>query len=95
MIVHAIDIRESGAAGLIAVLEAHDFPRAGEAEARVVSERHLLGCFVQGCERDAWSEIVVHRRHSRRLSETAYLCAGHMEAHRSGTTLRLVVESNR
>ena len=95
MIVHSIDIRESGPDGLIAVLEPHDFPRSEAVEARLVSERHLLGCFVQGCERDSGVGIDVHRRHSRRPSETAYLCAEHMEAHRTGTTLRLVVESNR
>lgn len=58
MIVHTIDIRESGPDGLVV-------------------------------------EITVHRRHSRRLSESAYLCVGHSEAHREGVALRLRVESNR
>lgn len=94
MIVHVIDLRESGPDGLIAILEPHDFPRAGEAEARRW-ETGLTECFVQGCDRSSRSEIVVHRLYSRRLSETAYLCAKHMEAHQTGASLRLRVESNR
>lgn len=95
MIIHNVTIRESGPDGLIVVLEPHGFPRAGEAEARLVSEAHRIGCFVPDCPRSGGSEMVIHRRHSKRPTEEVYLCAFHFDEHRAGETLRLVVVSNR
>ena len=94
MIVHTIDIRESGPGGLVTLLEPHEFPRAGEVEARAVGPS-WGGCCVESCDLRAWSEITVHRRHSRRITETVYVCREHIDAHRAGDVLRLVVESNR
>lgn len=95
MIVHIVDIRESGPAGLIAVLKGHNFARAGEAEARLISEAHGIMCYVEGCDRGAGYEIVLHRRHSRHYDEIAYLCATDCNRHQDGEPLRLRVESHR
>lgn len=92
MIVHNIEIRESGPAGLIAVLEPHDFARTRAVEARLAA---LSKCCVDGCGDYAWSEMTVHRVHSRRVSETVYVCEGHIDAHCVGATLRLRVDSHR
>ena len=95
MIVHVVDIRESGPDGLIAVLDPHESERSTAAEARLVSEAHRIDCAAERCDRWAGAEIVVHRRHSRRPSETAYLCNDHLADHRAGGWLRLRMESNR
>lgn len=95
MIVHVIDIRESTGNGLVAVLDPHNFERLAEAEMRLVSESHGIACCVVECNRIAGGEIVVHRRHSKRPTETVYLCAEHIERHSVGDALRLRVESNR
>ena len=95
MIVHNVDIRESGPDGLIVILEPHDFPRSGEVEGRLVSEAHRIGCFVPDCPRSGGTEIVLHRRHSKRPTEEAYLCAFHFDEHRAQEPVRLIVVSNR
>ncbi len=95
MIVHVIDIRESTLDGLIAVLEPHDFERMAAVEMRLVSESNRVPCCVVDCDRHAGGEILVHRRHSKRPEEPAYLCAEHIEWHSVGDALRLRVESNR
>ena len=94
MIVHNIEIRESGPAGLIAVLEPHDFARTRDVEARFALDL-VAGCCVDGCASHSWSEMTVHRLHSRRVSETVYVCEEHIDAHCVGATLRLRLESNR
>lgn len=95
MIVHTIDIRESGPDGLVAILEPHDFERQTAVEMRLVSEAHAIVCCVVECKRMAGGEVTVHRRHSKRPTETVYLCAEHIEWHSLGDTLRLRMESNR
>lgn len=93
MIVHVVDIRESGPNGLIGILEPHGFERSEAVEA-TRWETHLGGCCVEGCDRYSWSEVVIHRLHSRRLSETLYLCDEDMVRHRAGEPLRIRLESS-
>lgn len=94
MIVHNIDIRESGPDGLIAILEPHAEVRSPGVETHPVYGS-WASCAVQDCTWDADGEMTVHRRHSKRLEEAAYICDAHLTAHQLGETLRLVVESNR
>lgn len=94
MIVHVVDIRESGPDGLIAVLAPCEPQRSLEVEADGCGG---WDCVVQKCPsvRPWGGAVALHRRHSRREREDVFLCAGHIKDHREGKPLRLVLESNR
>lgn len=91
MIVHVIDMRESGPDGMVAVIEPHAELRSADVETVPVDGAWLL-CAIEGCHGDSAGKMTVHVRHSRRLDEIAYLCEPHIRLHASGEQLRLVVE---
>lgn len=95
MIIHTVDIRESGPDGLVAVLEPHDRnDRSLAVEADPIGA-YPYRCAAVDCEAPAWGGVTIHRRHSRRYIEIVYLCAEDIERHRTGEALRFRVESNR
>ena len=94
MIIHVVDVVESGPEGLIAILEPHDTERSIEVDATLL-DQEMVECQAQDCQTFRTYLVKVHRRHSSRRDEDLLLCVEDLQRHRAGEPLRIVVESNR
>lgn len=100
MIVHQIEIVQSGPDGLIAKVppcrgerRSRDVEASSDASDGATFAGDLIDCAFVGCDWAAAYEMNVHVKYSRApIGEPVYLCAAHLELHQLGAELRVVRE---